>query len=64
MVANISPAITCYEDTLNTLKYAHRARNIVTHISKNFQVKTSNQISKYASLINNLKVENEELKKL
>ena len=28
MIANITPALSCYEDTLNTLKYAQRAKPI------------------------------------
>lgn len=28
MIANISPSHLSYEDTLNTLKYANRAKNI------------------------------------
>lgn len=28
MIANISPSSLSYEDTLNTLKYANRAKNI------------------------------------
>lgn len=28
MIANISPSISAYEDTLNTLRYANRAKNI------------------------------------
>jgi hypothetical protein len=30
MIANVSPAFACYEDTLNTLKYANRAKSIST----------------------------------
>lgn len=30
MIANVSPAYACYEDTLNTLKYANRAKTIST----------------------------------
>ena len=35
MIANISPASHCYEDTHNTLKYANRAKNIKTQASRN-----------------------------
>lgn len=35
MIANISPSVTSYEDTLNTLKYAHRAKSIKTLTKKN-----------------------------
>ena len=32
MVANGSPAVIGFEDTLNTLKYANRAKNIKTNV--------------------------------
>ena len=35
MIANISPSIYTLEDTLNTLKYANRAKNIKTSIKRN-----------------------------
>ena len=35
MIANISPSHLCYEDTLNTLKYANRAKNIRVSTSQN-----------------------------
>ena len=63
MIANITPALSCYEDTLNTLKYAQRAKTIKTNVSKNVSSVT-NHVSKYAQLINELKAENEELKTL
>jgi kinesin family protein 18/19 len=34
MIANISPAASNFEETMNTLKYASRARNIKTKISQ------------------------------
>ncbi|KAJ3370899.1 hypothetical protein HDU91_005772 [Kappamyces sp. JEL0680] len=34
MIANISPCITNFDDTANTLKYASRARNIKTKVSQ------------------------------
>ena len=34
MIANISCADSSYEETLNTLKYANRAKNIRTHIQR------------------------------
>ena len=47
MCASVCPAVTAYEDTLNTLKYAQRARNIRTLVSKN-STSTNDQISRYA----------------
>ena len=35
MVANVSPAFTAWEDTINTLKYADRAKQIKTQVTKN-----------------------------
>ena len=35
MIGNISPASTCYEEVVSTLKYATRARNISRHITRN-----------------------------
>lgn len=32
MIANVSPCITSYEDTYNTLKYATRAKSIKTKV--------------------------------
>ena len=37
MIANISGAHSCFEETHNTLKYANRAKNIKTNVSKNTQ---------------------------
>ena len=63
MIANISPSITCYEDTLSTLKYAQRAKNIKTYNVKN-TYSVSNHLAKYTQIIENLNKENEELKNL
>lgn len=35
MIANISPAVSSFEDTYNTLVYAHRAKNIKTNAHRN-----------------------------
>ena len=35
MIACISPSFTAYEETVNTLKYASRAKNIKRKVSKN-----------------------------
>ena len=35
MIANVSPASQNYEDTLNTLKYANRTKDLKTKIKKN-----------------------------
>jgi kinesin family member 18/19 len=41
MIANVSPSVTSYEDTLNTLKYANRAKSIKTQNKKNILETTS-----------------------
>lgn len=61
MVACIAPAAGNYEDTLNTLKYANRAKNIKTDVQRNvFNV--SYHISKYAEIIEGLKGEIQDLR--
>ena len=35
MIANVSPCHLNYDDTLNTLKYANRAKEIKTMVSAN-----------------------------
>ena len=61
MIACISPTAVNYEDTLNTLKYANRAKNIKTDVQRNvFNV--SFHISQYAEIIDALKTEIQELR--
>lgn len=68
MITNVSPAITGYEDTSNTLKYANRAKSIKTYQKKNIkgsQDETSqHMVSEYADIISSLKKENQQLKSL
>jgi len=61
MIANISPSIKCIEDTLNTLKYANRAKNIKITIKQNVQ-EVGYHIEKYDDIIKKLKDEIEDLK--
>jgi kinesin family protein 18/19 len=35
MIANLSPAANSFEETINTLKYANRAKNIKTKVQSN-----------------------------
>ncbi|KAH6781876.1 P-loop containing nucleoside triphosphate hydrolases superfamily protein [Perilla frutescens var. hirtella] len=56
MIATISPADSQYHHTVNTLKYADRAKEIKTHIQKN--VGTINaHMSDYQKMIDNLQSE-------
>lgn len=61
MIANISPSIYTLEDTLNTLKYANRAKNIKTNIKRNV-LDVDFHINKYDEVISNLKNELESLR--
>jgi kinesin family protein 18/19 len=61
MIANISPGIIALEDTLNTLKYANRAKNIKTNVKRNV-LDVDYHINKYDEVISNLKNEIENLR--
>lgn len=61
MIAAISPSPLSYEDTLNTLKYANRAKNIKTNVTRNV-VNVTYHISKYTRIIQDQKEEIEQLK--
>lgn len=61
MIANISAAESSFEETLNTLKYANRAKNIKTHVQRNV-LNVNYHISEYVQLINNLRGEIQVLK--
>lgn len=36
MIANISPGLMCIDETMHTLQYANRAKNIKINVQKNF----------------------------
>jgi kinesin family member 18/19 len=61
MIANISPAESCFEETLNTLKYSNRAKNIKTNVQRNV-LNVNHHISEYVNLIANLRGEIKVLK--
>jgi kinesin family protein 18/19 len=61
MIANISAAESSFEETLNTLKYANRAKNIKTNVQRNV-LNVNYHISEYVELINNLRNEIQILK--
>ena len=56
MIANVSPSINTFDDTYNTLKYANRAKNIKTMVSRNV-LNARYHISNYVNIINSLKGE-------
>ncbi|KAL9464087.1 hypothetical protein AB3S75_001813 [Citrus x aurantiifolia] len=62
MVATISPVDSQYHHTLNTLKYADRAKKIKTHIQKNIG-SIDTHVSDYQRMIDNLQIEVCRLKK-
>ncbi|XP_039216750.1 kinesin-like protein KIF19 isoform X1 [Crotalus tigris] len=71
MIAHISPASTCFEESRTTLMYAYRAKNIKTRVKRNL-LNVSYHIAQYTSIISDLrreieclkaKVENEEKEK-
>ena len=56
MIACVNPSYTAYEETINTLKYATRARNIKRKTTRNvFEVEV--HVSKYKDIIENMKNE-------
>ncbi|KAJ3670072.1 hypothetical protein LUZ60_010396 [Juncus effusus] len=62
MVATICPADQQYHHTINTLKYADRAKEIKTHIHKNIGTVDSH-VEDYKVMIDDLQVEVSRLKK-
>ena len=56
MIGNISCTLSSYEDTLNTLKYASRAKNIKTSVQKNV-INVQPHVSQYVQIITQLKKE-------
>ncbi len=62
MICTISPSLFCVDETLNTLNYSNRAKNITTIIKKNVIniVDRDSQVSKYREIISNLTDELEE----
>ncbi|KAI9247735.1 P-loop containing nucleoside triphosphate hydrolase protein [Sporodiniella umbellata] len=56
MLACVSPADTNFQETLSTLKYANRARNIKNKVSVN-QECTGNEVSQLRALVAKLRLE-------
>ena len=61
MIACVSPSFLAYDETVNTLKYATRARTIQKKITKNIK-EVDVHISQYKDIIDSLKNEIEQLK--
>ncbi|OMJ86349.1 hypothetical protein SteCoe_12136 [Stentor coeruleus] len=61
MIACISPSSSALEETLNTLKYAERARNIKNKVIQNTK-EVEAHVSEYKDIINSLRQEIEFLK--
>lgn len=61
MIACISPSYFCYEETINTLKYADRARNIKKKTKRNIW-EVEGHINQYKEIIGTLKEEIDTLK--
>ena len=61
MIANISPSGSQFEETINTLKYANRAKNIKTKQVANKKL-VAIHIAEYKSIINDLRNEIDLLK--
>jgi kinesin family protein 18/19 len=56
MIACISPSVFSYEETVNTLKYATRARKIKRKTTRNVK-EVEVHVSEYKDLIQNLRSE-------
>jgi kinesin family protein 18/19 len=61
MIANISPASSQIEETINTLKYANRAKNIKTKAMSNKKM-VQLHIAEYKNIISDLRLEIDQLK--
>lgn len=57
MIVTISPAASQFEETLNTLKYANRAKNIKTKPIQNKKKIISFEVNEYKEVIKDLKSE-------
>ena len=61
MIANISPSHRQFEETINTLKYANRAKNLKTQVARNV-LSVSAHIAEYQRVIMELRNEVADLK--
>lgn len=61
MIVTISPASSQFDETVNTLKYANRAKNITTKPIENKKL-VEFHISEYKNIIRELKIEIDDLR--
>ena len=61
MIANISPGVLGFEETINTLKYANRAKNIKCKVVENKKL-VEVHIAEYKNIIADLRQEIDSLK--
>jgi kinesin family protein 18/19 len=61
MIVCVSPSSQHYDETHNTLKYANRAKNIKTKVSRNI-INVNRHVSEYVKMIYNLRQEVDSLK--
>lgn len=54
MIAHLSPSVQSFEDTYNTLLYAHRAKNIKNNVTRN-SLNAETHLSNYSNIIHTLK---------
>ena len=63
MIATISQALVAFDETMFTLQYANRAKNLKVNIKKNIVEKVDVRINKYDEFIQNIKEEIVDIKK-
>ncbi len=62
MIATVASSSVQYHHTVNTLKYADRAKEIKTHVRQNAGT-VQEHIAQYQAIIDDLKEENDQLKR-
>ena len=63
MISTISQALIAFDETMFTLQYANRAKNLKVNIKKNIAEKVDIRINKYDEFIQNIKEEIVDIKK-
>ena len=63
MISTISQALVAFDETMFTLQYANRAKNLKVNIKKNIVKKVDVRINKYDEFIQNIKEEIVDIKK-